>query len=577
MKLGHIKNNLRIIISQEGNIAVQLDPTPDHSWAEWIIPQLESGKYTKEQLPQIKNILTEYYQAEQESLVQPITVLQSFEEAEAELKKLQSTQPAENTPQQVIEKPETEVNQPEVQMSAQVEIQFNPNAMGSQVTKPDKTYEDAMVKDYDKNVWVRQDASGENGDRYLMVQFSSPFLYRGKSDTLFDKYYEKLYATRKGYEKPHDFWEIPQWVANIAYMLPNSDFYTVRNMDEVKKFLDTGKYGEVLFSSLDVNKDYIKELAESTTANIGVGGYINMDYFKDNPNIKIYDNLKDFAGKNNVEFKQGYDFRHFKGTGVVPRLNLSDGCRYNCAFCTIPKNVEETPDEAIQAQVSAFKDLDAQLVYLNDKTFGQAKNHVMLPDIYKELKQANPSFDGFIVQTTAPATNKLGAGWLKSSGIKYIEIGVETYNDPILRKYRKPHNERMIDEAVNIIRQSGLWFIPNIIVGFPEETYQTYSHTLDFLKRNSDIISHLNIYNLAIYEGTDLYDMIETKFEEDLNENVVEKSFHTDKDLVRWFNSEALKLGLKLLDKEPYSNKTAIHRFGKMQKVKDDVSLLLYS
>lgn len=70
--------------------------------------------------------------------------------------------------------------------------------------------------------------------------------------------------------------------------------------------------------------------------------------------------------------------------------------------------------------------------------------------------------------------------------------------------------------------------------------------------------------------------MIETKFDDDLNENIVEKSFHTDKDLVKWFNNEALKLGLKLLDKEPYSNKRAIHRFGKMQRIKDEVSLLLY-
>lgn len=504
-KLGQIKSNLKAVIAQESDIAVQLDPTPDRVWVEWIVLQLQSGKYTKEQLPQIKNILIKYYQAEQKSFVQPITGLQSFEEAEAELKKLQPTQSEENTSQQVIEKPEVEVNQPEVQMGTQVEMQFNPNAMGSQVTKPDKTYDDAMAKDYNSNVWVRQDGSGENGDRYLMVQFSSPMLYKGKTETLFDKYYEKLYATRKGYEKPYDFWEIPQWVANIAYMVPNADFYTVRNMDEVKKFLDTGKYQEVLFSSLDINKDYIKELAESTSANIGVGGYINMDYFKDNQNINIYDNLKDFAGKHNIEFKQGYDFRHFKGTGVVPRLNLSDGCRYNCAFCTIPKSVEETPDDAIQAQVDAFKDLNAQLVYLNDKTFGQAKNYVKLPDIYKELKQSNPDFDGFIVQTTAPATNKLGSEWLKNSGIKYIEIGVETYNDSILRKYRKPHNERMIDQAVNTIRQSGLWFIPNIIVGFPEETYETYSHTLDFLKRNSDIISHMNIYNLAIYMKAQTY------------------------------------------------------------------------
>ena len=40
----------------------------------------------------------------------------------------------------------------------------------------------------------------------------------------------------------------------------------------------------------------------------------------------------------------------------------------------------------------------------------------------------------------------------------------------------------------------------------PGETEATYRHTLDWLETNADVVSHVNVYNLAVYADSALVD-----------------------------------------------------------------------
>ena len=99
------------------------------------------------------------------------------------------------------------------------------------------------------------------------------------------------------------------------------------------------------------------------------------------------------------------------------------------------------------------------------------------------------------------------------------------------------------------------WARPNIIIGFAEETYETYQHTLDYLKEYRDVIVHLGICNLAIYDNTTLGEERPAESVEDKNEYSVKKSFHEDEAPHEWFFGEIFKLGLELLDKHPKNGK----------------------
>jgi tRNA A37 methylthiotransferase MiaB len=221
---------------------------------------------------------------------------------------------------------------------------------------------------------------------------------------------------------------------------------------------------------------------------------------------------------------------------TIPRLSLSDGCLYNCKFCCVEKTIKEYSRSRIIQQCGEMGNLDFELVYLNDKTFGQAKNHKLLPELLELLAFVNPNFKGFIIQTTA--TNFLRLSNEVLACVAYVELGIESFNDSILKAMNKPHKETIIQAACDKIRNiqaqgQNIKLIPNILVSLPGETTVTYQKTLDFLKENSNIISHINVYSLAIYDNTKLNAEL-PHTESDKNENNIDKSW-SNTELDNWF------------------------------------------
>ena len=132
-------------------------------------------------------------------------------------------------------------------------------------------------------------------------------------------------------------------------------------------------------------------------------------------------------------------------------------------------------------------------------------------------------FKGFIVQTTATTIPKID--WDKLP-VYAIEMGVESYNDEILKEMRKPASVRTIDNAVRVILDAGIKYIPNIIIGLPSETRHTYLSTLNHLL-GSDIL-HANVYSLAVYDDAELSGEIDKKSEHDGDETTQFKSYNTE-------------------------------------------------
>jgi predicted nucleotidyltransferase len=399
------------------------------------------------------------------------------------------------------------------------------------------------------NPWIKQDDVESNKGRTLLVQFTSNLMGTGVDSSA--DYYNKLYSgAREGYSRLDDFWEIPQWIGQVANTIPNTDVYIVRDMEDAKKFVAESGYDHIAFSSLDVTIPLIKELAPSFPGKVSIGGYANKEAFKD-VNHQWFDSIAEMADEFGHAYDQGTDYKHFAGSQVIPRLTMSQGCKYKCAFCTVPKQLDIASNEFIDQQLESFKDLDARLIYLNDKTFGQANNYQYLSTLNERMKKMNPKFEGFIIQTTASDLNKMPVEWLQKSGIKYVELGVESYNDFILKSLHKPHNEKIIDKATAKLRDLNINLVPNIIIGIPEETSETYERTLVYLEKNKDIISHANIYNLALYEGTELSDKIETKSESDSDENVGKKSFHQDETPHEQFSDKVFTMMKDRLSEPP--------------------------
>ncbi|MCX7429355.1 MAG: diguanylate cyclase [Planctomycetia bacterium] len=509
---------------------------------------------------------------------------------------------------------------------------------GSAITPASRTYEEG-TKNLDrpsKNVWVRQDRSRSNGERVLMVQFSSDLLQVGTRDAA-SAYFDAIYDGPYKNLRPDDFWEIPTWPAVASAGLSNVDFYVVRNMAEAIKFLNEAKYGRIAMSVLDSNARFARQIADGYKGLIDVGGPANLGktfegiiatpaapaepttfgslggalvsadgkfslpenavmYAPDEgtpaggfvtkmgdgaftataylePKAKAVEGVQTqprverelgfFPSKEAAQAaidsvnkktppaeptghvtpwtdiaawikdlggtpSQATDYRLFAGTPTIGRLSFSKGCTFKCSFCGVDKDLVEYSQADVDRQVDSLAALDSPLVYLNDKTWGQAANHTRLVEVYNRMKARNPNFRGFIIQTAASQMQRISVQYIQDAGIKFIELGVESYNDGIVAAANKKHSsKRFVDAAVEKIRESGASFIPNILIGMPGETAETYANTFGFIRANQDIIPHLNIYNLVVFENTGLADVLKAQTEGDVDQNQVVRSWHT--------------------------------------------------
>ena len=205
--------------------------------------------------------------------------------------------------------------------------------------------------------------------------------------------------------------------------------------------------------------------------------------------------MKETAQMMGIPYSFGTDYSLFEEWTVLPRLTLSYGCMNNCKFCIVPHEMSTVPKNVIEQQVDSFQDLYFRLIYIDDKTFGQAENYRIIGELGERIRRYNPQFNGFVIQTTTGLLSKRAIEF-RNLGVVVAEVGAETFNDRILRAYRKPSSEKMILKSIEAAKKAEIMIIPNLIVGFPEETESSYRRTYGFLE---DYAPKLFGINFAMY------------------------------------------------------------------------------
>ncbi len=386
--------------------------------------------------------------------------------------------------------------------------------------------------------------------KYCFLQVSTNLINENAADDIASEYYDQIWIDRKddGYKKPEHFWEIPAWIAELSFTLPDVD----KQLCIITEHGQTLPDADIYFASaLDVNKHILKNIIESNPERIFcIGGYVDFMYFNDLGNCWWFDSIEKWCNAFDREYVYGTDYSLFAGISCIPRLTLSTGCKHHCRFCTVPQEVKRTDSLDILQQIESFNRLDFELVYINDKTFGQCNNYDLLSYCYNIIKEYNPAFKGFIVQTTCQQVKKFDKEGvnLKDLHIEVVEIGVETYNNDLLKKYRKPQSRFTIDRAIDILEKWGVKIIPNIMIGLIGENNETYDRTFVWLWNNRKRFFMLNVYNFAVYTDADIADEI-TIDDTDQNERQETRSYHSNDDIheIARFSRWVYIIGLKIL------------------------------
>lgn len=169
---------------------------------------------------------------------------------------------------------------------------------------------------------------------------------------------------------------------------------------------------------------------------------------------------------------------------TLPVTN-SRGCFYRCRFCTYHwlfpevhyKSLDVLRQELRQIQNLGF----VKHVRFTDDNFTAKKNRLkaVLEMMIEEAFDFNWSS-----YARASAMSPELVALMKTSGCEFVDLGIESGSQPILDNMDKRLDRGQAIEAIKMLNDHGIDSRGSFIVGYPGETQETFSDTVDFIKES---------------------------------------------------------------------------------------------
>lgn len=207
---------------------------------------------------------------------------------------------------------------------------------------------------------------------------------------------------------------------------------------------------------------------------------------------------------------------HSKQTQI--NIMTSRGCPSACSFCVLNPNVKRIQRfrsatnvvDEIEAIINEHRQIKS--VYFIDDTF--LTNNSRVVEICNEIIKRGLNKIEFSCQARFKPFHKKLIPYLEHANFKLIAFGLETANEPMLKRCHKSITQEDAVVAIEALRYSDIIINVYLLVGLPGETQETIIETVNFFHRLQKIkyIMHYdsNPGILVTYPGTEVYDMMKS-------------------------------------------------------------------
>ena len=177
-------------------------------------------------------------------------------------------------------------------------------------------------------------------------------------------------------------------------------------------------------------------------------------------------------------------------------------CNY-CSFCsfTLLKEKENYINSLLK-EINSYYNFE----YLSTLYFGGGTPSLLdAGDFERILKTFNFDLMTEITLEINPNTvDMLKLKQLKNLGINRLSVGVQCFDDKILKLIGRNHTSKEIFKCIDDINKAGFDnFSIDIIYGLPTQTLKHWENTLDNIKDINP--KHISLYGLKIEKGTYFY------------------------------------------------------------------------
>ena len=217
--------------------------------------------------------------------------------------------------------------------------------------------------------------------------------------------------------------------------------------------------------------------------------------------------------------------------GRRPYMTLvtSRGCPYRCAYChhTMGKAFRKRSAESVLAEMEALRSgLGFKEFEIADDCFNldRERMHAILTGIQDRFGDVKLHFPNGVRTDMLEQEDVL---LLKQAGTASVYFAIETSSPRLQKMIHKNLNIEKATRAINAAVQAGIYSSGFFMIGFPTESYEEASATVEYACRSA--LHRAIFFNPVPFKGTELADMV---FD-------AQKNSHKDIDLhdLNYFNT----------------------------------------
>ena len=266
---------------------------------------------------------------------------------------------------------------------------------------------------------------------------------------------------------------------------------------------------DIDFACIGEGENTIAELLNALEKNIDLNS-VNGIMFRDNNKIistkpRAYiDNLDtlDFALTHAPKVLKDFDKYPKQAFGYIFG---SRGCPYACTFCEskamLTRKVRYRSPENIVAELKLMREFGINQVNFDDDTFGVSKKNIKAMNDLMHDELPDMTYTCETVVQLAKDENVVKD--MKRGGCTGTYVGIESGNNEILKKIKKTQTTDECIQAMRNLQKHGIDSHAFIMVGFPDETEETFKQTMDFIPKLKPDNVIFSVF--TPYPGSDLF------------------------------------------------------------------------
>lgn len=203
--------------------------------------------------------------------------------------------------------------------------------------------------------------------------------------------------------------------------------------------------------------------------------------------------------------------------GSIPVL-ASRGCPYGCTYCSVPAirnrikgnahrvRSPQNVIEEIKVNIKKYWGKGFRTLYIWDDTFG-LDNGFLREFCSLYIKEGLNEMLPWICQTRCDLITEEWAREVKRAGCFLVSFGIESGDDYIRNQiYKKNISRSQIMKAVRRLKDNGIEYTANFVIGCLEETKESINNTLKLLKEIDPAVAVFSFYQPL--PGTELGERI---------------------------------------------------------------------